>query len=131
MSLQQYRRQKMFDEGRTQIYDTTERFSAEKLIEKFWAQVNKTDTCWLWQGALNKAGYGRFRARRENWFAHRFSYVITFGTIPNDLVLDHLCEVKNCVNPKHLEAVSLELNIRRAVHNKRLRSEYSMWKKVG
>lgn len=81
---------------------------------RFFAKVNKTDTCWLWTGYVNKKGYGRFSKHQgKGVMAHRWSYEFFVGDIPNELVLDHLCEVKNCVRPNHLEAVTNQENLRR------------------
>lgn len=72
--------------------------------------------CWLWKNALN-AGYGAFSStvggKAHIYLAHRVSYTIHVGEIPRGLVIDHLCEVKSCVNPEHLEAVTLEVNVQR------------------
>lgn len=65
--------------------------------------------CWLWVGAHDNGGYGIFRNQK----AHRFSYTLHRGEIPEGLVLDHLCRVRCCVNPNHLEAVTAKENIRR------------------
>lgn len=67
--------------------------------------------CWLWQGTMNHyTGYGR--AGRE--YAHRFFYEKHVGAIPAGLTIDHLCRVKQCVNPAHLEAVTLRENLLRS-----------------
>jgi HNH endonuclease len=77
------------------------------LEERFWAQVNKTDSCWLWTGHIATGkGYGRIRVNGEYQKAHRVSYELFVGPIPDGLQLDHLCRVRNCVNPEHLEPVT-------------------------
>jgi hypothetical protein len=81
------------------------------LEERFWEKVIKTDSCWLWIAATTK-GYGRFRIGTLKE-AHRVSYELVKGSIPEGLVLDHLCRVKNCVNPEHLEPVTNAENINR------------------
>ena len=80
----------------------------------FWKHVEKTDSCWLWTGTLLPAGYGQFGTRdKKHLLAHRFSYELHVGPIPDGLVIDHLCRTRACVNPAHLEAVSqLENNLR-------------------
>lgn len=86
----------------------SDRFSA-----RFWAKVQKTDTCWLWTAALDGRGYGKIGA--VGWFlqSHRVSYLLLAGPIPDDLQLDHLCRVRNCVNPDHLEPVTARTNVLR------------------
>src|SRR5690348_5568596 len=71
---------------------------------RFWKLVNKTETCWLWTGRLNH-GYGYFRVTiLPGGSAHRFAWrVMGRGEIPVGMQLDHLCRVRNCVNPDHLE----------------------------
>lgn len=78
--------------------------------ERFWAKVRKTATCWLWRGATNKSGYGNFWDGERNVSAHRFA----FGEVPEGLEIDHLCSVRNCVNPDHMEAVTHAENVRRS-----------------
>jgi hypothetical protein len=70
--------------------------------------------CWIWQGCTDTKGYGLLRIKNKNVKAHRFSYQYYIGPIPKGLQLDHLCKVKNCVNPNHLEAVTLQENMRRS-----------------
>jgi hypothetical protein len=81
--------------------------------ERFWALVwfEPTSGCWLWGGAdaVNN-GYGRFLANGFNWLAHRFSYTLLKGPIPEGLVIDHTCRNKMCVNPEHLRACSSKEN---------------------
>lgn len=82
-------------------------------IIAFFSNIDYTDSCWLWQGALDKDGYGHFTPYRKRKSSHRYSYEIMVDDIPEGLVIDHLCRVRNCVNPNHLEAVSSLTNILR------------------
>lgn len=66
--------------------------------------------CWLWTGGGGGAGYGRFSASRTMVMAHRFSYEAHVGPIPDGLQIDHLCRVRACVNPSHLEPVDARTN---------------------
>jgi len=82
---------------------------------RFWKWVDKTDSCWLWTGAL-RYGYGRFVVGGRNGkvlMSHRFAYEEIKGVVPEGLQLDHLCRVRNCVNPDHLEPVTQKVNILR------------------
>jgi hypothetical protein len=70
-------------------------------------QPDPTTRCWRWIASRTPHGYGRFRpGRSAPWvYAHRFVYELTRGPVPPGLELDHLCRVRACVNPVHLEAV--------------------------
>lgn len=84
----------------------------QRRLERFWAQVEKTDTCWLWRAGTSAAGYGHAQRDGEG-YAHRVSYILENGPIPDGLTIDHLCRVRHCVKPSHLEAVSIRVNILR------------------
>lgn len=71
-------------------------------IDRFWSRVNKTDTCWLWTSETTKRGYGRFRTWNHRTLAHRLSYELTYGPIPDGLLVCHDCDIPACVNPAHL-----------------------------
>ena len=82
-------------------------------VDRFMSKVEISDGCWLWTGALTKSGYAVFQFEDYPWRGHRWSYTHFVGPIPDGLVLDHLCRVRRCVRPEHLEAVTLAENIRR------------------
>lgn len=69
--------------------------------------------CWIWTGATNQYGYGRFLINRRATLAHRFSYAAFKGPLLEGFELDHLCRVRCCVNPDHLEQVTHDVNVRR------------------
>ncbi len=84
--------------------------------ERFWKKVAITPSCWLWQASLSvHGGYGRFRIKNHIFYAHVVSYTWLVGEIPSDLELDHLCRIRHCVNPTHLEPVTHIENIRRGI----------------
>lgn len=83
------------------------------VAERFWSHVDKSDACWLW-GSTVRSGYGRFTINTGTQAtAHRYAYELLVGPIANGLTLDHLCRNKLCVNPAHLEPVTLVENIQR------------------
>lgn len=95
--------------------------------ERFLAKAEKHDAdcdccagCWFWTGAIDLKGYARFGLARKNRTAHRVSYELFVGPIPEGLSLDHLCRVRHCVNPAHLEPVTNAENLRRGLwpHNR-------------
>jgi hypothetical protein len=69
-----------------------------------------TSGCWLWTGAINRHGYGNVGINGRTWSAHRAAYVAFVGPIPVGLQLDHLCRVRRCINPTHLEPVTSREN---------------------
>jgi hypothetical protein len=85
-------------------------------LRKFWSLVvlPKGDGCWGWSGAVGKNGYATFVVDGESVLAHRFAYVMTFGDIPDELEIDHLCRNRGCARPSHLEAVTHRENLRRS-----------------
>ena len=84
-------------------------------------RVTKTNTCWRWTGAVNNCGYGKLSIppRGKQILAHRLSYLLFVGDIPKGYELDHLCRVRECVNPEHLEAVLHKENMRRRVDTRK------------
>jgi len=83
--------------------------------ERFFAKISPEPMsgCWLWMGAYDRGGYGRFFLWGENCTAHRVSYEMHKGAIPEGLQIDHLCRVHCCVNPDHLDVVTQQENLRR------------------
>lgn len=82
---------------------------------RFWERVEKTPTCWLWLGSLEGGGYGQFSIKGKLKKCHRLAYEMLVGRIPEGLVTDHLCRVRNCVNPEHLEIVTPKENTLRGM----------------
>lgn len=81
--------------------------------QRFWANVDVTDNCWLWNGTLSSQGYGVIGSGPSQLKVHRWSYNRFVGPIPADLEPDHTCNVRRCVNPDHLELVTSAENTRR------------------
>lgn len=81
--------------------------------QRFAALVAKSDGCWLWQGGADLRGYGTFWRDGKNHPAHRVSYELYVGAIPDDMHLDHLCRTPRCVRPDHLEPVTPRENLMR------------------
>lgn len=71
--------------------------------------------CWLWTGSKSTHGYGLFRRGEQTIQAHRAVYELLVGPIPDGLDLDHLCRVRLCVNPAHLEPVTRQENVLRSL----------------
>ena len=71
--------------------------------------------CWIWMGAIHSQGYGLFRfdPTKRSMFAHRIAYQLFVSDIPKPLQIDHLCRNRFCVNPKHMELVTLVENVLR------------------
>lgn len=91
-------------------------------IVLFERRIQRTETCWVWNGHRNAQGYGSFTVWRplegktRTFVAHRYAYEVWRGPIPDGLQLDHLCRVRHCVNPDHLEAVTGKVNTLRGLN---------------
>lgn len=91
-------------------------FGDDRLPNRFWskASVNDATGCWEWNAQKSHNGYARFQLESQPQRAHRVSYQALVGAIPEGMTLDHLCRVRHCVNPAHLEPVTQAENNRRA-----------------
>ena len=72
-----------------------------------------SEACTLWPFSKLPAGYGQLKIQRKFCLAHRIAYELKNGPIPDGLTIDHLCSNPSCVNPQHLEAVSIRINLLR------------------
>lgn len=100
--------------------------------DRFFAKVQRTETCWLWTGSKSPLGYGGFRVGGRAGRlvpAHRFAYELLVGPIPEGLFLDHLCRNPPCVNPAHLEPVTHAENVRRGVSPAAMRARQTHCKR--
>jgi len=76
-----------------------------------WQFVLKTDDCWLWQGKLDKDGYGTWFMDGRNWRPHRLALQLSGYELRPDLVTRHFCENRHCVNPAHMTLGTQKENI--------------------
>lgn len=90
----------------------------QDLSARFWTKVDKTGSCWLWTGATTRRGdgYGQIRVGGRLQLAHRVAYELVVGPIPEGMDVDHLCRVRLCVHPLHLEPVPPLENWRRGIN---------------
>ncbi len=88
----------------------------EQREERFWAKVEPEPMtgCWLWTANAGRYGHGVFHDGRRSVKAYRWAYEHLVGPIPDGLTIDHLCRTPACVNPAHLEPVTMSENIRRS-----------------
>ena len=114
---------------RTGDATTIRRHRSGTLPERFWPRVlvgpipehrQELGPCWLWTGMRTKAGYGQMRFEGVMRYCHRIAVELVYGEAPKEL--DHLCRVRLCVNPDHLEGVTHQQNMIRSanyIHGKR------------
>lgn len=84
-------------------------------MDRFWLKVDKTGEggCWVWTAGKFSSGYGAAVVNGRTRPAHRVSYELVVGDVPDGLQLDHLCRNRSCVNPAHLEPVTCRTNLLR------------------
>lgn len=95
------------------------------LEERFWSKVNVLgqDDCWMWRASKDSYGYGRISAGSRGQSplrAHRVSWEIHNGVVPDGLVVCHKCDNTSCVNPSHLFVATQKVNILDALHKGRI-----------
>lgn len=87
--------------------------------------------CWIWIGATTKGGYGVMNVGGRMTCAHRASYETSVGPIAQGLTIDHLCRFPPCVNPAHLEAVTMAENNRRGFSRSAMQARQTNCPKCG
>ena len=85
-----------------------------KQLNNFWKKVNKNapNNCWEWTASLDSKFYGQFRLNGKNILAHRLSWIILVGLIPDNLCVLHKCDNTKCINPDHLWLGTQQDNIK-------------------
>lgn len=97
----------------TAMYGLPDRFLEKITID--------SSECWIWNSVKDAGGYGLFRVNGKWVKTHRYTFEMAGGTLNESLVIDHLCKVRECCNPHHLEQVTMGENTRRgnAVKNRK------------
>lgn len=83
---------------------------SKKVETRFKSFIKIVGNCNIWQGFLDKDGYGTFYFFKRSRRAHRFAYYMANGDIPPGMVVDHICRKRSCVNPEHLQLVTPRQN---------------------
>lgn len=86
-------------------------FPAPRTVEdRLWSKVQKTSSCWLWTASTKSSGYGQLYVDGVPRAAHRVSWELVNGPIPDGLLIDHRCHNKKCVRPDHLRLATYKQN---------------------
>ena len=100
--------------------DQTPMEITDKVKERFWSKVNKTEGCWEWVGSYSNIGYGHFKYNYKVYKAHRFSFILHYNRdITHKMCILHSCDNRKCVNPDHLREGTQLDNMRDMVERNR------------
>lgn len=83
--------------------------ASSPVSDRFWAKVSKSETCWVWTGST-VTGYGTIKVNGVSLRAHRLSFEMANGEIPEGFFVDHVCRNRACVNPDHLRLATQKQN---------------------
>lgn len=97
--------------------------------ERFLAKISKASIgdCWEFTGGISKSGYGAFWLNGKTVSAHKVSYLMFNGRIPNDQLIRHICDNKKCVNPEHLILGTVSDNAKDAVERGRWARQHGQY----
>lgn len=88
-------------------------------MKRFWDKVRKSESCWDWIASVDRIGYGSFGFKGKTEKAHRVSFLLCKGDIPNGSCVLHKCDNRKCVNPEHLYLGDMKRNMKDKMERRR------------
>lgn len=117
--MKHYKRFKKYGDSNITVVDRDDGSDTDRFHKKYITEPNSG--CWLWIASLNNKGYGRIMFKTgKQLLAHRFSYILSYGEIPQGLNVCHKCDTPSCVNPDHLFLSDQAGNIRDMIKKGRM-----------